>query len=79
MEVVLPVFFNSLSKCCLDNSCSQTNIVSCTLNSDTLNRIRLTLKVPQAVTSALFTVTTVAYQTTFSNSLATVNTGLPSA
>lgn len=79
MEVVLPVFFSSLSRCCIDATCSQTNIFSCILSSTTMNRIRLTLKAPQALNTVQFTVTTVAYETTFASSLATVNTGLPSA
>jgi hypothetical protein len=81
ISLTTPPFFVSLSKCCIDAGCSQNNIQSCglTTTSNNENYVLLRLKNEVNLTSIYFTVLTVAYQVTFSNKVAKVLTGLPSA
>jgi hypothetical protein len=80
LGLTLPIFFSSVTQCCLEATCSQASIASCSLsNSSGQNQILLILKNAQVVSGVVFTVRTVAYQTQFSNSTAVITTGLPSA
>lgn len=77
--VTLPAFFSTLSKCCLDSTCSQTSIASCSLSTaNGQNTINLYLKSAQLVSQVFFTVTAIDYQASFAGN-AVISTGLPSA
>jgi len=80
ISLATPIFYATLNKCCIDLECSQNNVQSCVLtNTGNENKIVLTLKNSQNLTTVYFTVTTISYQATFTNKTAKIVTGLPSA
>lgn len=81
ISVILLPFIKSLSSCCVDITCSQSNINSCTLTNTSSNNynLTLTLKLPQVITAISFNVVALDYQTTYTNTPVTIDSGLPSA
>jgi len=81
ISVILPPFIKSLSMCCIDSACSQSNISSCNLTNTSDNKINLNLvlKTSQNVSNITFRVVALDYQINYTNSLITINSGLPSA
>lgn len=67
LSITTPSYFNSLTTCCIDASCTQTFIKSCTLAQNGNNLIELWLDSPQTLTSVIFQVVAVDYQSTFTN------------
>ena len=80
LEIVVPIFVKSLNLCCIDTACSQTNITSCTFSiSGDKAKLGLNLKASQNITSVVFRFTALDYQSVFTNSPITINSGLPSS
>lgn len=67
--------------CCIDMTCSQANISSCTFTTTSDNKVKLTLnlKASQNITLVVFRFTALDYQTSFTNSPININSGFPSA
>jgi hypothetical protein len=72
-------YFKSLTKCCIDAACTQTSIKSCTLAQNGGNFIELWLTAPQTLTSIIFQVVALDYQSTFTNQTLSVTSALPTA
>ena len=80
IEITFPLFFSTLTQCCIDSACSQGNISSCVLTSgSTQNTIKLLLNSPRNISTLLFTVNVVPYMATFTNQPVMIVSGLPSA
>ena len=80
VDVTLPAFFSALTQCCIDPSCTQTLVSSCSFQPDGANlKVALKLTQPTAVTEVSFKVTTLSYQKVFTNEAILVEAALPSS
>lgn len=79
LSITFPVFFSNLNQCCIDSSCTQASINSCTLTSTSKNTIDLVLGSSQTVDRVVFTVKAINYEATFTESSVAIVSGLPSA
>ena len=80
LTITLPIIAATLDKCCIDPTCSTNKINHCYLsthnNKQTLN---IDLLGSTVLSSVIFTITTIAYQTIHTNYTAVITIGLPSA
>ena len=81
ISVIVPSFMKNISMCCIDSSCSQSNINSCTISNtlDSKVSINLNLNTPQIVNTIVFKIVVLDYQLSYTNANITINSGLPSA
>lgn len=74
-----PPYFKALSGCCIDAACNQTFIQSCILTQGSTNLIELWLSSSQTVSSIVFQVSALDYQSSFSNQTTTITSALPTS
>jgi len=80
LSISIPSFFQSINFCCIDSSCSQSNILSCSYSAGASNSlIELYLKSGQVVSNVTIGLTALSYQATFLNFQMIITSALPSA
>lgn len=80
ISINTPIFFKSLTRCCIDATCTQTFIQSCTYTQQSSNNlVELWLSSAQPLTNVTFVVTSLEFQTNFMNQSVTVISALPTS
>lgn len=80
LSIKTSIFFKSLVKCCIDTTCTQTLIQSCTFTPQASNNfIELWLTSAQNLTNVTFVVTALDYQSTFTNQPISIMSALPTS
>ena len=77
---IVPPFFKQINYCCIDPSCSQLNISTCTFTTtQNTTTITLILKSTLNISNVLISLKNIDYQAIFLNTTLNVATGFPSA
>lgn len=80
LSIKAPIFFKGMVKCCIDSTCIQTLIQSCTFTPQASNNfLELWLTSAQNVTNITFVVTALDYQSTFTNQPISIMSALPTS
>lgn len=80
LSIRTPIFFKSMVRCCIDTTCTQTLIQSCTFTPQVSNNfIELWLTSAQNLTNVTFVVTALDYQSTFTNQSISIMSALPTS